>query len=96
VRKRGKNKIGGAAMEKGYLEDFPHELAETIRDGQKHGVSDELMVKGMISLGNLMQKFVEPDTPEEALMKEMWDEATPEEKETIAGIVLRLGKKRIH
>ena len=41
--------------------DFPKELADAIIDGRKHGVSEELMIKGMVSVGNLMARFVKPD-----------------------------------
>lgn len=78
------------------IEHFPRELSETIRDGLKHGISDEMMVKGMISLGNLFERFIKPDSPEESLIKEIWDEATENEKYTIASIVLRMGKKKIN
>ena len=54
---------------------FPQELARVIQDGEKHGVTEEMMVKGMVSVGNLMGQFVKPDSPEEALMKEMWESA---------------------
>lgn len=77
-------------------ESFPKELSETIRDGLKHGITDELMVEGMISVGNLLERFVRPDSPEEALIKEIWDTADKTEKRVIAGIVLRIGKKRVH
>jgi len=75
---------------------FPEELAQKIRDGQKHGVSEENMVKGIVSLGNLLEKFTEPDTAEEALMKSMWENANEEEKYTIARLIVRIGKKNIH
>lgn len=75
---------------------FPAELSETIREGLNHGVSDELMLKGMISVGNLLGKFVKPDSPEEAIIQEVWDNATEDEKYIIAGVVLRMGKKRLH
>lgn len=78
------------------LELFPKELADTIKDGLQHGVSDEMMIKGMISLGNLLERFVKPDSPEEALIREIWDTATDEEKYLIAGVVLRIGKKKVH
>lgn len=78
------------------LDAFPAEVSEVIRDGIKHGVSDEQMIKGMISIGNLMGKFVKPDTPEEALMKEIWEVADEAEKETIAKLVLKVGKNRVH
>ncbi|KJS19738.1 MAG: hypothetical protein VR72_17460 [Clostridiaceae bacterium BRH_c20a] len=75
--------------------NFPHELATVIEDGNKHGVNDELMVKGMISVGNLMAKFVKPDTPEEALMSEMWEIASADEKNIMANLVLKIGKRRL-
>lgn len=75
---------------------FPRELAENIRDGLKHGVSDQQMVKGMVSMGNLMSRFVQPDSPEEALMAEMWKLSTDEEKRMMAEIILRLAKKHLH
>ena len=36
---------------------FPQELSQVITDGEKHGISDDLMLKGMISVGNLMGKL---------------------------------------
>lgn len=75
--------------------DFPKELANVILDGEKHGVSDELMAKGMVSVGNLMGQFVKPDSPEEALMKEMWEIASDNEKMTMANLVLKIGKEKL-
>lgn len=77
------------------LVNFPHELARVIEDGEKHGVSEEMMVKGMVSVGNLMGQFVKPDSPEEALMKEMWEIASDNEKATMAGLVLKMGKEKL-
>lgn len=77
------------------VSDFPKELANVIMDGEKHGVSDELMAKGMVSVGNLMGQFVKPDSPEEALMKEMWEIASDNEKMTMANLVLRIGKDKL-
>ena len=77
------------------VKEFPKELSEVILDGQKHGVGDELMIKGMVSVGNLMGRFVTPDSPEEALMKEMWEIADDNEKNTIAKLVLKMGKEKL-
>jgi len=73
---------------------IPQELAEVIQDGLRHGVSEEQIVKGMVSLGNLAEKVAHPDNPEEAFLKAVWNEANAKEKETLAGIILRIGKKR--
>lgn len=74
---------------------FPQELARVIQDGEKHGVTEEMMVKGMVSVGNLMGQFVKPDSPEEALMKEMWESANDQEKNAVAQMVLKVGRKKI-
>lgn len=74
---------------------FPAQLSRVIEDGQKHGISDEMMVKGMVSVGNLMGQFVKPDSPEEALMKEMWECASDQEKNAVAQMVLKVGRKRL-
>ena len=74
---------------------FPQQLSRVIEDGQKHGLSDELMVKGMVSVGNLMGQFVKPDSPEEALMKEMWECANDQEKTAVAQMVLKVGRKKL-
>lgn len=77
------------------IKEFPQELSQVILDGEKHGIGDDLMIKGMISIGNLMGKFVAPDSPEEALMKEMWEIADEHEKTTIAKLVLKMGKNKL-
>ena len=74
---------------------FPQQLSRVIEDGQKHGLSEDMMVKGMVSVGNLMGQFVKPDSPEEALMKEMWECASDQEKTAVAQMVLKVGRKKI-
>lgn len=74
---------------------FPQQLSRVIEDGQKHGLSEEMMVKGMVSVGNLMGQFVKPDSPEEALMKEMWECASDQEKTAVAQMVLKVGRKKL-
>lgn len=74
---------------------FPQQLSRVIEDGQKHGLSEEMMVKGMVSVGNLMGQFVKPDSPEEALMKEMWECASDQEKTAVAQMVLKVGRKKM-
>ena len=75
--------------------EFPQALARVIEVGEKHGVTDDMMVKGMVSVGNLMGQFVKPDSPEEALMKEMWEAATDQEKDAVAHMVLKVGRKKL-
>ncbi|MHB0885826.1 MAG: DUF3243 family protein [Bacillota bacterium] len=78
------------------VQGFPKKLADTIKDGLENGISDEQIVKGMVSLGNLAENFVSPDSAKESLAKEIWEEAKPDEKATMAKIVLRVAKKKMH
>ncbi len=73
---------------------IPKELSEVIQDGLAHGVSEEQIVKGMISIGNFAGEVTAPDNPEEGFVKAMWNEAKPDEKEMLARIVLRIGKRQ--
>jgi len=72
------------------LESFPKEIAEKIREGRRAGLSNEQIAEGIVHLGNVVAKFVKPDSPEEALMEKMWNVSTEEEKRTMANIVLRM------
>ncbi|HIE12215.1 MAG TPA: DUF3243 family protein [Desulfotomaculum sp.] len=83
-------------MEPITLENFPRDLAAKIQEGKRAGLSDEQIVDGIIHLGDVLAKFVRPDSPEEALMREMWHTATAEEKRTLAGLMLRIGSKLVH
>jgi hypothetical protein len=42
-----------------------------------------------------MGQFVKPDSPEEALMKEMWESANDQEKNAVAQMVLKVGRKKL-
>lgn len=75
------------------LSNFKKSLKQRIRDGQEHGVSAETQQEGMVNLADMMMNFVHPDTPEEALVKELWSIADEEEKRTLTGLVYRLGQE---
>lgn len=77
-------------------ENFPKDLADKIREGKRAGLSDEQIVDGIIHLGDVLAKFVRPDSPEESLMKEMWRVASADEKRTLASLVFRLGSRVVH
>ncbi|MEW6182576.1 MAG: DUF3243 family protein [Bacillota bacterium] len=77
-------------------DNFPKELASKIREGKAAGLTNEQLIDGILHLGDVMAKFVKPDSPEEALMREMWRVATPDEKRILAGLIVRLSDKVLH
>ena len=42
-----------------------------------------------------MGQFVKPDSPEEALMKEMWECADEQEKTAVAKMALKVGRNKL-
>lgn len=78
------------------LSKLPGKLADTVREGLLHGLSDEQMIRGIVSLGNLADSFVKPDDASEALVQAIWHNATKEEKEVLARIIVRMAKKEKH
>lgn len=79
-----------------HLEDFPKELAEKIREGQEAGLTDYQIAEGIVHLGDVMAKFVRPDSPEEALMRRMWEVSTNDEKRMLGGLIVRMSKQQPH
>lgn len=78
------------------LANFKETLAKRIAEGEKHGVPEKVMKEGMVNLADLLVNFAKPDTPEEALIKEMWELANENEKRVLTDLVFRVGKKAVH
>lgn len=72
---------------------FPKEIADKIREGKSAGLSEQQIGEGIVHLGNVVAKFVKPDSPEEALMEKMWQVSTDDEKRTMANIIVRMADK---
>ncbi len=51
------------------LSKLPGKLADTVKEGLLHGLSDEQMISGIVGLGNLADTFVKPDDASEALVR---------------------------
>jgi len=53
-------------------------------------MSDEEMKTWAVEAGNYLAKNVCAGTAEEALLKELWDVATPEERKTLGTLIFKL------
>jgi sulfur relay (sulfurtransferase) DsrC/TusE family protein len=65
-------------------------LHEAIAGAKKFGLSDDVVKDMSVKVGDFLAEKVCPATKEEQLLKEMWDVATPEERRTIAALMLKL------
>jgi hypothetical protein len=65
-------------------------LHDAIQEGRKYGMSDEEMKSWAVEAGNYLAKNVCAGTAEEALLKELWDVATPDERKTLGTLIFKL------
>ena len=65
-------------------------LHEAIAGAKKFGLSEDVIRDMSVKVGDFLAEKVCPATKEEQLLKEMWDVATPEERRTIAALMLKL------
>ena len=65
-------------------------LHDAIQEGRKYGMSDEEMKTWAVEVGDYLAKNVCAGTAEEALLKELWDVAAPEERKTLANLIFKL------
>lgn len=80
-----------------FVKDWVHwrgNLKEAIERGREFGLSDDMIKKLSVKVGDFLAKRVCPATPEEQLMKEMWDVATPDERRTLASLMFKIVEKQ--
>ncbi len=65
-------------------------LQDAIKRGRDFGMSDEMIQNLSVKVGDFLAKKICPATPEEQLMKEMWEVATPDERKTLATLMFKL------
>ena len=65
-------------------------LKDAIKRGRDFGMSDEMIQNLSVKVGDFLAKKICPATPEEQLMKEMWEVATPDERKTLATLMFKL------
>jgi len=67
-------------------------LRRAVSVGKKVGMSDEEIEALAAQIGDFLAEKVCPATPEEELLKEMWSVAEPEERRTIAALMVKLSE----
>ena len=76
----------------GDWKQWRNNLRRAVSVGKKVGMSDEEIEALAAQIGDFLAEKVCPATPEEELLKEMWGVATPEERRTIAGLMVKLSE----
>ena len=65
-------------------------LQDAIKRGRDFGMSDDMIQNLSVKVGDFLAKKVCPATPEEQLMKDLWDVATQDERKTLATLMFKL------
>jgi len=72
--------------------EWRNNLRRAVSVGKKVGMSEEEIEALAAQIGDFLAEKVCPATPEEELLKEMWEAATPEERKTIAGLMVKMSE----
>ena len=67
-------------------------LSEAIAEGKRVGLSDEMIQSLGVKVGNFLSEKVCPGNPEEALLKELWDTGTADERRALAAMIFKAVK----
>ncbi|UCF59354.1 MAG: DUF3243 family protein [Candidatus Bathyarchaeota archaeon] len=68
-------------------------IREAISQARNLGLSEETIQQMSEALANFLSEKVCPATPEEELLKEMWDVSTPEERKVLTQIFFKMIEK---
>jgi sulfur relay (sulfurtransferase) DsrC/TusE family protein len=73
--------------------DWRKTLKDAIQRGRNMGMSDAMIQRLSVKVGDFLAQKVCPATKEEELMKEMWDIASPEERKTLATLIFKMADR---
>ena len=66
---------------------------EAIQTARKLGMPDQLIMVASTKVGDFLSTRLCAATPEEALIKELWDAATPDERKTLGKLLFKIMEK---
>lgn len=69
-------------------------LATALARGKAAGMSGEQITDSAVMLGDYLAKNVQPDIPENKLLKSLWEVGTEEEKQALANMMVKLVQSR--
>ena len=66
---------------------------DAIKTARKVGMPDQLIMVASTRVGDFLSTRLCPATPEEALIKELWDAAEPKEREVLGKLLFKIMEK---
>ncbi|MHC0037632.1 DUF3243 family protein [Pseudoneobacillus sp. C159] len=68
-------------------------LSDRLEEGRKEGLSQEVISDLAYEIGNYLSENVTPDIPENKILSDLWNVASPEEQHAIANLMVKLVQK---
>ncbi|MCL6637849.1 MAG: DUF3243 domain-containing protein [Alicyclobacillus sp.] len=68
-------------------------LGEQVDKAQAMGMSKERITEVAQKMGTFLADKVDPKNPQERLLKQMWDNSTPDEQHALASIMVKMADK---
>lgn len=74
------------------LMSFRQELAGKVQMAKKAGFGNEAIEHHAEQVGDWLSAHVDPKSPEQRLLKEMWEVADQDEQHAIAGVLVKFAQ----
>lgn len=68
-------------------------VGEAIKMARKVGMPDKLIEVASVKVGDFLTKKLCAESKEEALIKELWEAATPDERKTLGKLLFKIMDK---
>jgi len=72
------------------FDQFTDQLATAMKTAQHMGMSQQDIVANAERVGDWLAQEVSPQSPEQRLLKEMWNASNNQEQQTIAGVLVKM------
>lgn len=74
----------------GSWEGWKAQLAEAVQLGRSMEMSTEQMAEKAAQVGDFLAQRIDPRSPEQKVLKELWETADEDEQRTIANVLIKL------
>ena len=71
-------------------------LHKAIHTGEKVGMSEETVTDIGQRIGTFLMKTVDPENPQQRLLKELWEVGTPDQRHTLTHMLINMIEKEHH
>ncbi len=76
------------------FQQFTRALADALQLARTTGVGQQQIVARAEDVGDWLNRTVPPVSPEQRLLKELWDASTDQEQQAIASALVKMIQKR--